>query len=161
MPVPVALIVGVIVGVVITALAVVGLMRSKMIVSHRSSRSFDETCAAIERVVPAGDGWSFPLPSFDMHAKLAEKGQAPAGMRRNRLFFVCKPGVANRVLSDTPKIAAMMPCSWAVYELEDGSVWLATMNVGMMSKMFAGEVAAGMGEVAAADEKFLPEILGR
>jgi uncharacterized protein (DUF302 family) len=161
MPVPVALIVGVIVGVVITALAVVGVMRSKMIVSHRSSRSFDETCAAIERVVPAGDGWSFPLPSFDMHAKLAEKDQAPAGMRRNRLFFVCKPGVANRVLSDTPKIAAMMPCSWAVYELEDGSVWLATMNIGMMSKMFAGEVAAGMGEVAAADEKFLPEILGR
>ena len=161
MPVSVALIVGVVVGVVITALAVVGFMRSKMIVPHRSARNFEETCAAIERVVPAGDGWSFPLPSFDMHAKLAEKGQAPAGMRRNRLFFVCKPGVANRVLSDTPKIAAMMPCSWAVYELEDGSVWLATMNIGMMSKMFAGEVAAGMGEVAAADEKFLPEILGR
>ena len=161
MPVSVALIVGLIAGVVITALAVVGFMRSKMIVPHRSARTFEETCAAIERVVPAGDGWSFPLPSFDMHAKLAEKGQAPAGMRRNRLFFVCKPGVANRVLSDTPKIAAMMPCSWAVYELEDGSVWLATMNIGMMSKMFAGEVAAGMGEVAAADEKFLPEILGR
>jgi len=161
MSVSVALIVGVIVGVVITALAVVGFMRSKMIVPHRSARTFEDTCAAIERVVPAADGWSFPMPSFDMYAKLAEKDQAPAGMRRNRLFFVCKPGVANRVLSDTPKIAAMMPCSWAVYELEDGSVWLATMNIGMMSKMFAGEVAAGMGEVAAADEKFLPEILGR
>ena len=44
----------------------------------------------------------------------------------------------------------MMPCSWAVYELDDGSVWLATMNIGMMSRMFAGDVAAGMGEVAAA-----------
>ena len=161
MPVPVVLMVGVVVGVVITALAVVGLMRSKMIVAHRSSRSFEETCAAIDRVVPAGDGWSFPMPSFDMHAKLAEKGQAPDGMRRIQLYFVCKPGVAKRVLSDTPKIAAMMPCSWAVYELDDGSVWLATMNIGMMSRMFAGDVAAGMGEVAAADERFMPEVLGR
>jgi len=160
MPIPVALIVGVIVGVVMTALIVVALMRSKMIVPHPSNRSFEETCAAIERVVPAGDGWSFPMPSFDMHAKLAEKGQAPEGMSRIRLFFVCNPGVANRVLSDTPKIAAIMPCSWAVYELEDGSVWLATMNIAMMSRLFAGDVAVGMGEVAAADERFMVEILG-
>ena len=42
-----------------------------------------------------------------------------------------------------------------------GVVITALAVVGMMSKMFAGEVAAGMGEVAAADEKFLQEILGR
>jgi uncharacterized protein (DUF302 family) len=63
-------------------------------------------------------------------------------------------------LSDTPKIAAIMPCSWAVYELEDHSAWLAKMNISMMSKMFSGAVAKGMGEVAAADERFMPEILG-
>ena len=80
-------------------------------------------------------------------------------MRRIRLFFICKPGVANRILSDTPKIAAIMPCSWAVYELEVGSVWLSKMNIEMMSKLFAGDVAAGMGEVAAADERFMAEIL--
>ena len=159
MSVAVALILGVIVGVVITVLTVVGLMRSKMIVSHRSARSFEETCAAVEQVVPAGEGWSFPMPSFDMYAKLAEKGQAPNGMRRIQLYFVCKPGVANRVLSDTPKISAIMPCSWAVYELEDDSVWLSKMNIAMMSKLFAGDVAAGMGEVAAADERFMPQIL--
>jgi uncharacterized protein (DUF302 family) len=51
------------------------------------------------------------MPSFDMYAKIAEKDQAPNGMRRIRLFFVRKPGVANLVLSDTPKIAAIMPCS--------------------------------------------------
>ena len=159
MPVPVALILGVIVGMVITAVAIVGFMRSKMIVPRRSARSFEETCAAVERVVPEGDGWSFPIPSFDMYAKLAEKGQAPKGMRRIQLYFGCKPGVANRVLSDTPKIAAIMPCSWAVYELEDDSVWLSKMNIAMMSKLFAGDVAAGMGEVAAADERFMAEIL--
>jgi len=138
----------------------VWLMRSSMIVPQRSASSFEETCAAVERVVPAGGGWSFPMPSFDMWQKLADKDEAPDGIRRIRTYFVCKPSIANRVLSDTPKIAAIMPCSWAVYELEDHSVWLAKMNISMMSKMFSGAVAKGMGEVAAADERFMPEILG-
>lgn len=38
-------------------------------------------------------------------------------------------------------------------------MWLSKMNIEMMSKLFAGDVAAGMGEVAAADERFMAEIL--
>ena len=52
-----------------------------------------------------------------------------------------------------------MPCSWAVYELEDSTVWLAKMNIPMMASMFSGEIASAMGEVAAADERFLSEVL--
>lgn len=63
------------------------------------------------------------------------------------------------VLSATPKMAAIMPCSWAVYELEDGSVWLATMNISMMARMFSGPVASAMGEVAAAADAFLAQVL--
>jgi len=153
------LVVGVLVGVVLAGAVMVWMMRSSMIVSQRSASSFEETCAAIERAVPAGDGWSFPIPSFDMWQKLADKDQAPDGMRKIRIFFVCKPSLAKRVLSDTPKMAAIMPCAWAIYELEDNSVWLAKMNISMMSRMFSGEVASAMGEVAAADERFMAEIL--
>lgn len=150
---------GVVIGAVTTGVVVVRLMRRQMLTAHRSNASFEETCERIERVVPAGDGWSFPMPSLDMHAKLAAKGEAPRGIRRIRLFFVCKPALANRVLSDSPKMAAIMPCSWAVYELDDGSVRVSTMNIAMMSRMFSGEVASAMGEVAAADERFLAEVL--
>jgi uncharacterized protein (DUF302 family) len=150
---------GLVAGAVLTALAVVWLMRTRMVVAGRSNASFDETCERVERVVPAGDGWSFPMPSLDMHAKLAAKGAAPDGVRRIRLFFVCKPALAKRVLSATPKMAAIMPCSWAVYELEDGSVWLAKMNISMMARLFSGPVASAMGEVAAADDAFLAEVL--
>ncbi len=155
----VTLVVGVVLGAAVAAAIGVGLMRTKMVVAGRSGASFEETCERIERVVPAGDGWSFPMPSLDMHAKLAAKGQAPEGIRRIRLFFVCKPALAKRVLSDSPQMAAIMPCSWAVYELEDGGVWLAKMNIPMMARMFSGEVAAAMGEVAAAEERFLAEVL--
>jgi uncharacterized protein (DUF302 family) len=150
---------GLVVGFVAAALAGGWMMRTRMVVAGRSNASFEETCERIERVVPAGDGWSFPMPSLDMHAKLAAKNQAPDGIRHIRLFFVCKSALANRVLSETPKMAAIMPCSWAVYELDDGSVWLAKMNISLMARMFSGAVASAMGEVAAADDAFLSEVL--
>ena len=33
--------------------------------------------------------------------------------------------------------------------------------IGMMSKMFSGEVKSAMGEVASAGERFMTEVLGR
>jgi uncharacterized protein (DUF302 family) len=153
------LIVGVVAGLVIAAVVGVSMMRSKMVVPERSGVSFDETCARVERVVDEAEGWSFPMPSFDMAAKLAEKGALPANVTKVRLYFVCSPPVAKRVLGDTPKLSAIMPCSWSVYELADGSVWLAHMNIGMMAKMMGGVVGESMGTVARAEDGFLGAIL--
>jgi len=165
-PVPVALILGVFTGVVLTALLVVGMMRKKMVVPERSARNFEETCAAIEKAVPALEGWSFPHDTLDMYAKLEAKGMAPDGVKQIsvkqiRVYFVCNPGLAKRVLTDSPQMSAIMPCSWSVYELDDGSVRVSKMNIGMMSKMFSGEVKSAMGDVAVADERFITEVLGR
>ena len=96
-----------------------------------------------------------------MYAKLEAKGMAPDGVKRIRVYFVCNPGLAKRVLTDSPQMSAIMPCSWSVYELDDGSVRVSKMNIGMMSKMFSGEVKSAMGEVAAADGRFMTEVLGR
>ena len=153
------LIIGVAVGLVAAAVVGVSMMRAKMVVPERSAFSFEETCARVERSVEAADGWSFPMESFDMGAKLAEKGALPDNVRRIRLFFVCSPPIAKRVLGDTPKLSAIMPCSWSVYELSDGSVWLAHMNIAMMSKMMGGVVGEAMGTVAEADEAFMASIL--
>jgi uncharacterized protein (DUF302 family) len=153
------IVVGLIAGIVVVVVVMVSVMRSKMVVPERSARSYEETCAAVESEVAAADGWSFPMESFDMAAKLAEKGALPDTITRIRLYFVCSPKIAKRVLGDTPKLSAIMPCSWSVYELADGSVWLAHMNIAMMSKMMGGEVGAAMSEVAAADERFMEGIL--
>ena len=92
-----------------------------------------------------------------MSSKLAAKGGLPENVKRIRLFFLCNPSVAKRVLGDTPKLSAIMPCSWSVYELSDGSVWISHMNIAMMSKMMGGVVSEAMGGVAKTDE----ELLGR
>jgi uncharacterized protein (DUF302 family) len=159
MNVPIALIVGIVVGVVFTAVAAVAMMRAQMVVPEKSAKSFEATCEAIEKVVPEAEGWSFPMESFDMSAKLEAKGGLPANVRRIRLYFMCNPKVAKVVLGAEPKLSAIMPCSWSVYELADGTVWVSHMNIGMMSKMMGGVVGTAMGGVATADERFLAEIL--
>ena len=151
--------IGVIIGLIAAAAIGVSVMRSKMVVPERSAHSFDETCARVERVVEDAAGWSFPRPSFDMSVKLAEKDALPANIRRIRLYSVCSPPVAARVLGDTPKLSAIMPCSWSVYELADGSVWLSHMNTAMMSRVMGGVVGEAMGIVARADADFMSKIL--
>ena len=159
MNIPIALIIGIVAGILITIVAVVITMRSQMVVPERSSKSFEATCEAIEDVVPGTEGWSFPMESFDMSAKLAAKGGLPDNMKRIRLYFMCNPKVAKVVLGDGPKLSAIMPCSWSVYELTDGSVWVSHMNISMMAKMMGGIVGRSMGEVAEVDEHFLEQVL--
>ncbi|MDX2435524.1 MAG: DUF302 domain-containing protein, partial [Acidobacteriota bacterium] len=156
---PIVLIVGFVAGILITVVAVVMTMRSQMVVPERSSKSFDATCEAIENVVPGTEGWSFPMESFDMSAKLAAKDGLPDNVRRIRLYFMCNPKVAKIVLGADPKLSAIMPCSWSVYELTDSSVWVSHMNISMMSKMMGGVVGTSMGEVAEVDERFLERVL--
>lgn len=157
----VAVLVGAVIGAFVVGIAVVLVMRRSMVVPERSPRSFEDTCAAVEAAVEAADGWSFPMPALDMHAKLAAKNVAPDNLRKIRLYFVCAPAIARRVLSDSPRMSAIMPCSWSVYEQSDGSVWVSKMNIPLMAKMFSGEVKRAMGEVGAADERFMAEILQR
>ena len=159
MNVPIALIAGFLIGVIATTIAVVMIMRSSMVVPERSSKSFEETCSAVEEVVPGSAGWSFPIESFDMSTKLAAKNAMPDNIKRIRLYFMCKPSVAKAVLGARPKLSAIMPCSWSVYELSDGSVWVSHMNIGKMAKMMGGVVGRSMGDVAEDDERFLGAIL--
>jgi uncharacterized protein (DUF302 family) len=153
------LVVGVIIGLVAAAAIGVSMMRSKMVVPERSAHAFDETCARVERVVAEAEGWGFPRPAFDMSAKLAEKGALPDGIKRIRQYSVCYPPVAHRVLSANPKLSAIMPCTWSVYELADGSAWISHMNIAMMSKVMGGTVGAAMQIVADADHAFMATIL--
>jgi uncharacterized protein (DUF302 family) len=151
--------IGLTVGVILTAVIGKSLMRNKMVTPGKSPHSFEETCARLEATVGEADGWSFPMESFDMAAKLAEKNALPDNLKRVTLYYVCSPPVAKRVLGDSPHLSAIMPCTWSVYETTDGQVWLSRMNIPMMSKMMGGVVGESMGVVAEAEEGFLKRIL--
>jgi uncharacterized protein (DUF302 family) len=155
----VLLIVGIVVGVVVAGIVGVQVMRSKMVVTDKSAYTFEETCARLESVVGDAEGWSFPNESFDMGAKLTEKGALPDNLKRIKQYYVCNPKIAKKVLGDSPHLSAIMPCTWAVYEKADGSVWVSKMNIPMMSKMMGGVVGEAMGVVAEAEEGFAAQVL--
>jgi uncharacterized protein (DUF302 family) len=156
---PVALAIGLLAGAVLAVVAIVLAMRSQMVVPEPSRKSFEDTCTAIEEVVPETEGWSFPMESFDMSAKLEAKGGLPDNIKRIRLYFMCNPGIARTVLGAAPKLSAIMPCSWSVYELVDGSVWVSHMNISLMSRVMGGVVGRAMSTVAAVDARFLERVL--
>jgi uncharacterized protein (DUF302 family) len=52
-------------------------------------------------------------------------------------------------------VAAMMPCAVAVYEKEDGTVYVASMNSALMGRLFGGEIRTIMSRVARDDAEIL------
>ena len=63
------------------------------------------------------------LGVHDLKAKMAEKGVAFA--RECRVFEVCNPQQARKVLEQNMEISTALPCRISVYE-EDGKTRLAT-----------------------------------
>jgi uncharacterized protein (DUF302 family) len=142
------LLVGLLLGIALTAGAVWLLMPGLMIVEHESKLGFDETVVALEKAVKA-EGWVVKSVG-DMQKSLAKHGVTLP--RRVKVVKLCHPQYAGSVLQTDRQMAAMMPCSIAVYEDDEGTVRVSKLNTGLMGKMFGGNVARVMGESVARDE---------
>lgn len=140
---------GVVIGVVLTALVAWQAMPSLMISVHPSRYDdVDQTCAALVKAIEA-NGWSSPAVR-NMNQSMAKHGVQYD--RPIRIVELCRAEYARRVLETNPEVSTLMPCAWGVYEGEDGKVYIAGMNMGLMGKMFGGRIAEVMGGHVAADE---------
>jgi uncharacterized protein (DUF302 family) len=72
---------------------------------------------------------------------------------RVKLVKLCKPEYVKSVLTTDRYVAPLMPCSFAVWEGDDGKVYLSKMNMGLMAKMFGGNIADVMGGKVVKDER--------
>ena len=140
---------GTLLGAVLTGLAVWTFMPGMMLNVGESKLPFDETVAAIQKAVER-QGWVLSATN-DMRKSLVKHGRAFD--RQVKVIQLCHPDYAKRVLTDNRELAALMPCSIAVYEGDDGKVYISKMNTGLMGKMFGGTVAEVMGGAVAKDEK--------
>jgi len=152
-----------IIGIAGAGLIMISIMKSRMIVTFESPHNFEETRSRFEALIPEykEQGWGKPMDMLDMHAKLDEKGQAPGNINRMVSYFLCNPAMARRVLEDSPRMSAIMPCSWSIYELADGRVIIAKMNVGLMSRIFGGVVKDAMGKVEEIEQEMLEKLLSQ
>lgn len=139
---------GVVVGALGCAMVVVGALPKMMIVTQESRLGFDQTVAALEEAIPA-NGWVVSTVS-DMNKSMARHGVEFGP--RVKLVKLCKPEYAKSVLTTDRHVSTLMPCTVAVWEGDDGKVYLSKMNMSLMAKMFGGNIAKVMGGSVARDE---------
>ena len=145
----VALAGGLILGCITTAAVGWAAMPGMMIVSQPSRLDFDQTVARLQEEI-AAQGWTSPQ-TMDMQASLAKHGQDLP--HRVKVIKLCHPQYASDVLTTDRYVSCLMPCSIAVWESDEGEVFVSKMNTGLMGKMFGGNIAAVMGTKVAKDEK--------
>lgn len=146
---------GLIVGIILTAVAVFVFMPKLMVPVHESKQSVDETVAAIEKSA-LDAGWLVPK-IYNIQGTLAKNGHPD--MTELKILSICQPDHAYNILkNDKDKfVSGIIPCRIAVYTgKEDGKTYIAEMDMGLMSKMFGGNIAKVMA-VVAAEERAMVE----
>lgn len=144
-------------GFILAAIMFWMLMPSMMIDIQESKLAFDETVSAIEESA-AEHGWAVPK-IYNIQASLQKAGYED--MTKVKILSICQPHHAYNVLKNDSdkKVTAIMPCRISVYEDQNGKVFIAGMNIGLMSKMFGGNIAKVMGGVAEEEHEILKKVL--
>lgn len=147
---------GVISGILISAVLMITLMPSMMIVTKESKLSFDETVTMVQERIKE-QGWSVKGVSDVKH----EINRAGYEFAPNvKIIKLCKAEYAKEVLTTDRFVSCLMPCSISVWEGDDGKVYLSEMNMALMARLFGGNIGRVMGgKVVDDEEKMLEGIL--
>ena len=106
-----------------------------------SKKKLTELAADLERAVIAHKFGV--LGVHDLRAKMAEKGVAFA--RECRVFEVCNPHQAKKVLEANLEISTALPCRISVYE-EGGKTRLATIKPTALIGLFPNPELKGVAQ---------------
>lgn len=148
-------VVGIVIGMILCAVLMFNIMPSMMIVTKECKLGFDETVAALTERIPQ-QGWAIPGGKpIDMNQAMANHGVE--FKPRVKLVKLCKAEYAKSVLASDRYVSCLMPCTMAVWEGDDGKVYLSEMNMGLMAKMFGGNIAKVMGGNVVKDESTMLE----
>lgn len=150
------IIVGLIIGSLLTGIVAWNAMPNMMLQIHKSKLNFEETVAMIEKTAKA-KGWSCPK-IYNIQGSLQKEGY---DMNKLKIISLCHPKYASTILSqdENKRISAFMPCRVGVYEDAAGQVFVAEVNMGLMSKMFGGNIGQVLSSVAVEEKQIVASVL--
>jgi uncharacterized protein (DUF302 family) len=133
---------GVFVGMALMGLIVWFTMPSLMLITHKSSRSYDNTVAALSEALKKKQDWRVLIIN-DYQKSTAAFG----AMERVGSMNICNPRYASKILANDADrgVTAFMPLALGVYEDRQGRVYVSQLNVGLLGMMFGGTIADVMG----------------
>ncbi len=148
---------GVLVGSASIGAGILRLFQTQMVKEIPSPKGFEETCKAIEEVIPqfARKGWGFPINKWNFYKVFEDRDIKIRDLRKLTVYFVCNAKLAAKVINTNSAMAGIMPCTWAIMEKTDGKTYIAKMNIDLMAKMFPGEIKEAMLEVARTEKEIL------
>ena len=143
-----SIMIGLVVGAIISSAAIFLTMSTRMFVTAESRLDFDQTVSALEKSIE--DNGCVVSSVMDMNKSMSKHNVEFAP--RVKLIKLRKPEYAKSVLQTDRYISTMMPCTFSVWEDDDGKVYLSKMNLSVMAKLFGGNVARVMGKDVVNDE---------
>lgn len=144
------------IGFVLCGIVMFLVMPSMMIVTKECKLGFDETVAQLQKRI-VDQGWSVKgVKDVSQEINSAGFDFKP----KVNLIKLCKAEYAKSVLTTDRHVSCLMPCTMAVWEDDEGKVYLSEMNMSLMAKMFGGNIAKVMGgKVVHDEEKMLEGLL--
>jgi len=146
------LIIGLIAGIILGGLILFLISPSVMFKETRSTHDFETTLSKLQTSIDKM-GWKTPH-IHDLQATLKKFGK---DVRQVKVIEICNPDHAYKILSKSEERIAsnLMPCRIAVYEKEDGTVWLSRMNSGLVSKPMSKTIRRTMSVAAGETEQII------
>lgn len=150
------IIIGLVSGLIIGLLVAFFVSPSLMFREDSHQKDFDETVEEIEKAV-LEKGWKIPT----VHDLQATMKKFDKEVRSVKVFDICHPDHSYEILSRSEEriVSNMMPCRIAVYEKEDGSVWISRMNSGLMAKPMSKVIRKTMSAATKDVEEIIAEVL--
>ena len=145
--------IGAVAGILVLGIVMLSAMPSMMLKTYETQYGYDETIDLLqERIEEAG--WVISGIS-ELNKSLS--GHGVDFKPRVTLVSLCHPEYAKSILTSDRFVSVMMPCKFSIWEGDDGKVYLTKMNMGLMGKMFGGNIAKVMGQQVAVDEENILE----
>jgi hypothetical protein len=130
------------------------ILRHSLINEYRSKLGFEETVAQLGNSIKAESGWqartsvcSIPNP---------KDGTRAAAVK------LCNVMYASELINNegTRKTAAMIPCSFAVYQKSDGKTYISRLNISLLGSLLGGRAnLIFSGKIAPDQKSILNEII--
>jgi uncharacterized protein (DUF302 family) len=148
------LLTGFITGIIAIALLIWVNAPRLMFTERVSPYGMEETIARIQQnVQKTGNGWALSGLRNPAKAVQTDGGNVLPVM----MIEVCSTKYSKPILKDDSMrfLSILMPCKISVYKKNDGKVYIANMNAGLIGPLFGSMVGEVMGHVAADQKKFL------
>lgn len=122
-----------------------------LITEVQSPLGFQETIDHIKEKAK-GHGWKIPS-QWEANFQANFKKVLGVDVGPVTAIKMCEAQVAADLLAkdENKYLAAMMPCTFAVYEKTDGKTYVSMMNLGVVGRAIGGDVATAM-------EKVMPQM---